>query len=72
MPLPKHAKVASLVSQSFFSLFFSFVTLCMNEDAAWYAAAANNMAGLYNALCGFYFAALEQTVKDFHFVPSGT
>jgi hypothetical protein len=44
----------------------------MNEDAAFYTAAANNMAGLYNTLCGFYFATLEHTVKDFHFVLGST
>jgi hypothetical protein len=44
----------------------------MNEDAALYTATANNMASLYNTLCGFYFATLEHTVKDFHLVLSST
>jgi hypothetical protein len=40
----------------------------MNEDAAFYTATANNMASLYNTLYGFYFATLEHTVEDFHFM----
>jgi hypothetical protein len=44
----------------------------MNEDAAFYTAATDNMTGLYNPLCGFYFATIEHTVKDFHLVLGGT
>jgi hypothetical protein len=72
MPLPKCANASSLVPQSFFPLLFSFVTLCMNEDAARDTATANNMADLYNTLCGFYFAAIEHTVENFHLVLGST
>jgi hypothetical protein len=44
----------------------------MNEDASFHTATTNNVMLSNNTLCGFYFAALEQTVDNLTFMPGST